>query len=242
MVQHEGNGLDAMIDQISEEMVIPRRFEYLLDRPLRPVLANLLTYGFAVMERVLPLDLVAAANAELDKNFDATAHSQDIFGGYAIQRLSELGSARQGIEQLIFDPVLNDFPKAILGKWCHDPQLYSVYTLEMQPGAGQQIPHRIESMWPNDTQDMEFAISVLWTLTDLTNASGGQQFWPGSHARDNAKSSATILPYHCNSRAGDAIIILGSTTHASGPNYSRQVRRTIVTNYCLKWLRTFTDV
>jgi ectoine hydroxylase-related dioxygenase (phytanoyl-CoA dioxygenase family) len=93
-------------------------------------------------------------------------------------------------------------------------------------------------MWWLPRGQMESMVNVMWALDDFTAENGATRVWPQSN---RVSLDQPILPEDQAIPAvmprGSACLLLGSTMHSGGANFSDAPRRGLVISYCLGWLK-----
>lgn len=195
--------------------------------------------GYCVLRGLMPADLMARINGELDTDFRETPFCEGAFYGERTKRFGRLLRRSPTVSSLVLHPVLRAVTDAILGSWCDAVQLNVAQAIEIHPGALAQFPHRDQDMWPGACGDPEYLINVIWPLTPFTRDNGATRIWPGSHGIRGDVASSEAEPVVGEAEPGDAIVFLGSTLHAAGANVTGLTRRGIVIGYSLGWLRAY---
>jgi ectoine hydroxylase-related dioxygenase (phytanoyl-CoA dioxygenase family) len=129
---------------------------------------------------------------------------------------------------------------AVLRPNCARYQLNLAHVLDRRPGAEQQMLHRDEDLWINIPRPhAELQVSSVIALDDFSADNGATVIVPGSHRWDRDREPGPGEPVAAEMAAGSAVIYLGSTIHAGGPNVTRdRNRRGMHLSYVLGWLRT----
>lgn len=196
--------------------------------------------GYAIVRGLVPVALVAAIDAELAADFEATPFCVGDFYGRRTKRFGRLLARSASIPALVEHSVILAATEDMLRPWTDTLQLNLAQAIAVHPGAPRQFPHRDQDMWRGVTGEVEYLVNVIWPLTRFTAMNGATLIWPGSHGRaalSGAPSDAE--PMTAEAEPGDAIVFLGSTLHGAGENISAECRRGIIVSYCLGWLKPY---
>lgn len=231
---------------------VPRRSAH---DPIAEITADLLASGVVIVEELLDGDLLARFNAEIDPHLEGVAPGRKLvnpfidafFGPHTRHITGVAGKSRTFAEAVLCHPLLLGVCDAILLPSCARYQLNIAHVLDRGPGAELQLLHRDELVWVHLFQQgfwdaparPEVQVASILALEDFDAQNGATRVIPGSHrwARDRQprldEAVAAEMP------AGAAVIYLGSTIHAGGPNTTtHRGRRGMHQSYTLGWLRT----
>jgi ectoine hydroxylase-related dioxygenase (phytanoyl-CoA dioxygenase family) len=194
--------------------------------------------GYAVLERAVEPDLVAALVGTIDRLMAAldVPLGANEFLGRRTRRLFNL---------LARDPLFAGVPvhEAVLPvvERVLDPEclLSSLTAVEMLPGESPQPLHADDGTLPLPRPHGPLTCTAIWALSDFTEENGGTRVVPGSHRADHAprrdERDAPSLPTQMP--AGSVLVYHGSLWHGGGANRSESRRLAIICNYCVGFLR-----
>lgn len=167
---------------------------------------------------------------ELSPHFAATPRSDGPFYGGCTTRFGRVFSRSAAMQAVALDPTVLGLAADVLEP--HRGHAISfAQAIAVHPGAPVQVPHRDGEMWPVPPGGPEHLVSVMWPLTRFDGRTGATRVWPRL-----ADGSPAVAPVQPVLEPGDALVFLGSTTHAAGANASGDVRRGIVLGYAASWL------
>ena len=189
--------------------------------------------GFCIVRNALGRTDIARIARELEPAFQSTAFSQGLFYGERTVRFGRLLARSPATAKMVASPSVLGVVERVLGRWHRQIHLSFTQAIAVHPGARMQAPHRDEEMWPCVKEDAEYLINVIWPLDTFTPQNGATRLWPGSN-RGMGRPPAE--PICASAEPGDALVFLGSTLHAGGPNVTRNPRRALVFGYSAAWL------
>jgi ectoine hydroxylase-related dioxygenase (phytanoyl-CoA dioxygenase family) len=216
--------------------------------PTEHVVATLREHGAVIVEGVIAPDLLARFNAEIDPILEQVRPDRpylnpavDFFYGNRVRQITGV-AARSRIfgEEILCHPFYADVCDAILGPNCSGHQLNVAQVMDRGPGAEQQILHRDEDVWvhlPRPHAEVQLA-SVI-ALVDFSADLGATVVAPGSHRWERSRDPLPEELACAEMPAGSAVLYLGSTIHAGGPNSTAdRWRRGMHMSFVVGWLRT----
>lgn len=200
---------------------------------------HLLANGYCVIPDLLPADEIAALDADLAGDFEATPFCEGRFYGECTKRFGRILARSRRATLLVQHDLVLGIVEEILSPWCDTIQLNLTQATAVHPGALAQMPHRDQDMWRGPTGEIEYLVNVMWPLTRFTRENGATRVWLESHGHrihhEVAESSEQVPELE----PGSALLFLGSTLHAAGANRSGEVRRGMIAGYSLGWLKTY---
>jgi Phytanoyl-CoA dioxygenase (PhyH) len=213
--------------------------------------------GAVIVEDLLPLDVVAQVNDDVEAAVAAADPDEELFNpviqafhGPCTKQVSGVaGMSRAFAVDVMCHPLLLSLCDRLLLPSCARYQLNLGHLLQRGPGADEQILHRDELVWsdvPRPHPELQLA-SVI-AFVDFTRENGATRVVPGSHRWPDRQLSpgeqfARPAPEpdqiaYAEMPAGSAGIYSGGTLHAGGSNTTEVQRRGAHLSYCLGWLRT----
>ena len=200
---------------------------------------RLLVDGFCVIPDLVPATEVAALDADLAADFEATPFCEGRFYGERTKRFGRLLARSPRAAPFVQNTLVLGVVERVLSPWCDTIQLNLTQATAVHPGALAQMPHRDQDMWRGPTGEIEYLVNVMWPFTRFTRENGATRLWPESHGHrvlhDVAEASEQVPELD----PGSALLFLGSTLHAAGANRSGEVRRGMIAGYSLGWLKTY---
>ena len=214
-------------------------YEKELELALGPWSERLLANGFCVIPDLLPADEIAALDADLAADFEATPFCEGRFYGERTKRFGRILARSRRAALLVQHDLVLGIVEEVLSPWCDTFQLNLTQATAVHPGALAQMPHRDQDMWRAPTGEIEYLVNVMWPLTRFTRDNGATRLWPESHGHRIFQTLAEDWQEVPEMQPGSALLFLGSTLHAAGANRSHEVRRGMIAGYSLGWLKTY---
>jgi len=212
------------------------------------IIAALERDGAVIVDGFLDNDICARFNTELDSLLEGRAPNQGspnaavaAFHGEQTKHLTGLAAHSDTfVAEILLHPLYRVLGEHFLLPACADYQLNIGHVLQRGPGAGDQMLHRDQDVWPRvlatALEHRQFA-SVI-ALSDFTAENGATRVVPGSHRWPEERQPESHEIVAAEMPAGSAVLYLGSTLHSAGPNSTRDARRGMHMSFCLGWLRT----
>ena len=200
---------------------------------------RLLVDGFCVIPHLLPVEAVAALDADLAEDFVETPFCEGRFYGERTKRFGRVLARSPRAAALVQHELVLGVVDRVLSPWCETFQLNLTQAVAIHPGALPQMPHRDEDMWRGAIGEVEYLVNVMWPFTPYTRENGATRVWPeshGHHALQPVPEASEQVPEY---GPGSALVMLGSTLHAAGENCSGETRRGMIVGYSLGWLKSY---
>lgn len=204
--------------------------------------------GGAIVEGFIARDALDSFNAEI-----AHALSKQEIGQFTVNEAVTFFHGPQTrhltgvpkhsdtfVDEILLHPIYKAVGDHFLLPNCAAYQLNLAHVLDRGPGSGEQLIHRDHDVWPRRlglaAPHRQFA--SLLALSDYTAEMGATRVVPGSHKWDFEREPKPDEIAIAEMPAGSAVIYLGGTLHAAGPNTTDKRRVGMHTSFCLGWLRT----
>lgn len=213
--------------------------------------------GAVIIEALLPLDVVAAVNTEVEAAVEAADPNEALFnpimqafhGPHTKQVSGMPGISRTFAIDVMCNPLLLALCDRVLAPSCARYQLNIGHLLQRGPGSEDQWLHRDESVWSDVPRPApELQLATVIAFVDFTRANGATRIVPGSHRWPDRRllpseqmQQAPPTPdqiAYAEMPAGSAVVYTGGTIHGGGANVTDTPRRGAHLSYCLGWLRT----
>ena len=202
--------------------------------------ATLNDQGFVILRDCIATDIVRDINGDFATRFDRTPFCQGDFYGGRTKRFSQVLKRTPHAEAFVRNDLILALAERVMGPWCERIQLGLTQAIEIHPGSPVQAPHRDQEIYPGPrTGGIEYMINIMFPLTRYTRANGATLIWPGSHRADPDALLDLDACIPMAMEPGDAVMWLGSTMHSGGANQSDEIRRGLIVNYSLGWLKPF---
>jgi ectoine hydroxylase-related dioxygenase (phytanoyl-CoA dioxygenase family) len=213
--------------------------------------------GAAIVNGLLPLDVVERVNAEVEDAVAAADPHEELFnpimqafhGPFTKQVAGMPGISRTFAVDVMCHPLLLALCDRILAPSCARYQLNLGHLLQRGPGSDEQYLHRDELVWSDVPRPApELQLATVIAFVDFTRENGATRIVPGSHRWPDRQLSpmeqiAQTPPApeeiaYAEMPAGSAVVYTGGTIHGGGSNVTDIPRRGAHMSYCLGWLRT----
>lgn len=194
--------------------------------------------GCAVVERLVSLDLLARAQAELRPYLDATPPGNDDFAGRRTRRTGALIARSETCRELVMHPTVLDAVGTALAQ-ATSFQLHLTQVIAIGPGEPGQLIHR--DQWAFDffpfPTGYEVQCNTIWAMNDFTFANGATRLIPGSHRLPDRQQFKHKQAEAAEMPAGSVLFYTGSLYHGAGANNSDATRYGLNLTYARSWLR-----
>jgi ectoine hydroxylase-related dioxygenase (phytanoyl-CoA dioxygenase family) len=200
----------------------------------------MLEHGAAIIERLVPDDVVDRLRAELEPWIEKTPMGGDEFSGQTTRRTGALLARSVASRELIANSLVLDTVDKVLWPRKTTYQLHLTQAITIGPGAAAQQLHR--DQWCFDffefPDDVQVEVGTMWALDDFTEANGATRVALGSH-RDTVdlKNAGSFATVPAEMPAGSIVLYTGRTVHGGGANTTDANRIGINVDYVLGWLR-----
>jgi len=194
--------------------------------------------GYSVLPDVIPIDVVDALVADLERLEDelGAAPSDNSFeGGRTLRIYNLLAYGGPWVDV----PVHADVVPIIWGVLGDNPLISSISSIAIGPGERAQPIHADDQAMPLQRPHRPVVCNSMWALTDFTEANGATRLVPGSHKADHSPPygepvEGTIA---AEMSKGSILVWNGSLWHGGGANATDGTRIGIAMNYCAGWIR-----
>ena len=111
--------------------------------------------GWCILRSALPVETLAALDADLARAFAETPFCTGGFYGETTKRFGRLLARSDWMAGLVQHAVVQGVAEAILAPWCDCIQLNVAQAIAIHPGAPAQLPHRDQDMWCGPVGEIE---------------------------------------------------------------------------------------
>lgn len=203
------------------------------------VVAAIHECGCAVVDRLVPTDVMDRIAGELAPFLGETAVGTDEFTGFRTRRTGALVARSVTFRDLAAHPFVLDVLDKVLGDSGSTFQLHLTQVIEIGPDEPAQLVHR--DQWAFDffpfPAGFEVECHVMWAMNDFTETNGATRVIPGSHKWADKLRPGGDQTVPAEMAKGSVLFYVGSLYHGGGANHSRAPRRGINVGYTLSWLR-----
>jgi ectoine hydroxylase-related dioxygenase (phytanoyl-CoA dioxygenase family) len=209
------------------------------DADAAAVVAAIHESGCAVVDRLVPTDVLDRIAAELSPYLCETAVGTDEFTGFRTRRTGALIARSVTFRDLAAHPFVLEVLGEVLGDSGSTFQLHLTQIIEIGPDEPAQLVHR--DQWAFDffpfPAGFEVECHVMWAMNDFTELNGATRVIPGSHRWADKLRPGSDQTVPAEMAKGSVLFYVGSLYHGGGANRSAAPRRGINVGYTLSWLR-----
>jgi ectoine hydroxylase-related dioxygenase (phytanoyl-CoA dioxygenase family) len=201
--------------------------------PFDDIVDSLDEVGYALLERFLPDDEVAAKRAAIEDVLTSTPTGRNDFEGFHTQRVYALFAKTRAFDDAALNPTLLATLDRVLGNY----QFSAPVAIHIGPDETAQVLHRDEDIYPLPRPHDEVVFNTMWALCDFTEANGATRLVPGSHRwepdrwPEEGEAVAAEMP------AGSVLFYRGSLWHGGGANRTDRPRLGVILEFAASWLR-----
>lgn len=224
---------------------LPRRH---VRDPIEAILSDLLEHGGVIVEEMVPRDVLARVNAEVDPWLAAAdpamRHLNPAIGFFFGDRTRHVGGvagkSRTFATEVLCHPVLLGVCDRVLKPACARYQLNLAHVIDRGPGSDPQLLHRDELVWVHlPRPHPEVQVASMTALSEFTVELGATRVVPGSHRWPIERQPEPHEVADAVMSPGSTVVYLGSTIHGAGGNATAERRRRgLHVSYVVGWLRT----
>jgi ectoine hydroxylase-related dioxygenase (phytanoyl-CoA dioxygenase family) len=209
------------------------------DAPVDAVEAAVRDAGCAVVERLVPDELVDGIESELAPYLAATEPGGDEFTGYRTRRTGALLARSRRFWDVAAHPLVLAVLDRVLGDHATTYQLHLTQVIDIGPGEPAQYVHR--DQWAFDffpfPAGFEVECHTMWAMSDFTEENGATRVVPGSQRYEDKLRLSPDDTIPAEMPKGSVLLYVGSLYHGGGANNSTAARRGNNVGYTLSWLR-----
>lgn len=200
--------------------------------------ATLARDGVAIVDRLVPPDVMAQAREELAPWLEATPFGADDFSGRRTRRTGALVARSETCRALVQHPLVLGAVKGVLAHGTGH-QLHLTQVIGIGPGEPAQAIHR--DQWAFDffpfPLGYEVQCNTIWAMTDFEDRNGATRIVPGSHRVEDRRTFRHEDTVPAEMETGSVLFYTGSLYHGGGANRSEATRYGVNLTYALSWLR-----
>ena len=209
-------------------------------------LLGLQTYGWCIIENVIPEKCVATVRAHVLETVEQ--HGRREPGEKGIGFVPGLISVDQSFAPYLAEPRLLGLAEEVLGPHVRVSFTSAIVNRTGNPRGGWHADwpfnQRNAGHVPAPYPDAVMHLTTLWMLSPFDANNGGTLILPGSHrvnnnpTGDNGIDPMEVLPgeVHATGKAGSVLVMDSRLWHASAPNRSAEPRVALAVRYAPWWL------
>jgi ectoine hydroxylase-related dioxygenase (phytanoyl-CoA dioxygenase family) len=197
------------------------------------VLERLHRDGYAVVERLIPVDHAAAIREELTAVLASVPLGRNDFEGFATRRIYNVFAKTRSLDELAVHPLLTAVLDDVLGLY----QFSAPVGIEVGPGEVAQPLHYDDAIYPLPWPHEDVVVNSMWAFDDFVEANGATRVVPGSHHRSTAEYDPDQPTIPLEMPAGSVVFYTGTLLHRGGANRTDRPRLGVILEYCAGWIR-----
>jgi ectoine hydroxylase-related dioxygenase (phytanoyl-CoA dioxygenase family) len=202
------------------------------------IAAALAADGAAIVDGLVPFDVMDRARGELEPFMKATRTGPDTFSGKNTRRTGALIARSETCRELVMHPTVLETVKKVLAH-ATNVQLHLTQIIAIGPDSDEQQIHR--DQWAFDffpfPSGYEVQCNTIWAMTDFTEENGATRVVPGSHKAADRLEYSHAESEPAEMTKGSVMLYTGSVYHGGGANRSAETRCGINITYNVAWLR-----
>src|SRR5215469_11913828 len=219
-----------------------------INAPTDDIVAELEEQGAVIIDGFLSRETLDRFNAEIEPLLEREAPGRftvneavTFFHGPKTRHLFCVAVLSDTfVHEILLHPIYKAVGDHFLLPNCASYQLNLAHVLDRGPGSGDQLIHRDHDVWPKalGSAFTHRQFASMLALSDYTADMGATRVVPGSHKWELDREPKPEEIAVAEMDPGSAVIYLGGSLHAAGPNTTAKSRRGMHTSFCLGWLRT----
>jgi ectoine hydroxylase-related dioxygenase (phytanoyl-CoA dioxygenase family) len=204
------------------------------DATVEQVLGLIDRDGFAVVERFLEPEDVAAKKDDLERVLRSVPTGRNDFEGFSTQRIYALFAKTRTFDVQAIDPLITGVLEQVLGAGF---QLSAPVGISIGPGEKAQVLHTDDGVYPFPRPHRELVVNTMWALDDFTEDNGATVVVPGSHKWAGERPMEDSPRIRATMPAGSVMFFVGSVFHGGGANNTDRHRLGVILEYCAGFVR-----
>lgn len=189
--------------------------------------------GYAVVERLLAPDQVAAIRRDLTRILETVPYGRNDFEGHHTKRIYNLFAKTRVLDDVALHPLLLGVLDRVLGHY----QFSAPVGIEIGPGQAAQVLHTDDIVYPLPWPHPDVVVNSMWAFDDFTEANGATRLIPGSHRRPELDHSGLDEPVAVEMPLGSVIFYPGTVVHGGGANRTDRTRLGVILEFVVAWIR-----
>ena len=207
------------------------------DTPPTMIAEHIRRHGFAIVDRLVPDEVMDRLAAEARPHIEASAAGRDVYDGRHTRRTGALIARCPTSRELIMHPLVlatvGDVLQAATAFQLHLTQIIAI-----GPGETDQQLHRDQmafDFYPFPA-DYHVQCNTMWALTDFTAENGATRIRPGTSTLDD-EAADRIEVVQAEMERGSVLFYDGKVLHGGGANRSDRDRLGVNLTYAVGWVR-----
>ncbi len=199
---------------------------------------SLLEHGYAIVDELVPDELMDRIAAQMGPHVEATPFGQDAFVGKQTRRTGSMIARSEAARELVMNPLAIATAGQFLGH-ASTFQLHLTQIISVYPGSAAQPLHQDQLAWDffPFPDDYHIQCNLLWAMTDYAEEMGATRIVPGSQYAGRGKTYTQADSLPAVMKRGSALFYTGKVFHGAGANVSDRLRQAINITYAVGWVR-----
>ena len=199
---------------------------------------SLLVHGYAIVDELVPDELMDRIAAQMGPHVEATPFGQDAFVGKQTRRTGSMIARSEAARDLVMNPLAIATAGQFLGH-ASTFQLHLTQIISVYPGSAAQPLHQDQLAWDffPFPDDYHIQCNLLWAMTDYAEEMGATRIVPGSQYAGRGKTYTQADSLPAVMKRGSALFYTGKVFHGAGANVSDRLRQAINITYAVGWVR-----
>lgn len=204
------------------------------DATVEQVTEQIDSEGFAIVERYLAPEDVAAKREDLARVLSKIPTGRNDFEGFSTQRIYALFAKTRTFDEQAIDPLVLGALEHVLG-----PGFLLSAPVGISIGRGEKAQpiHRDDGVYPIARPHREVVVNTIWALDDFTESNGATIVVPGSHRWVDERPNKDTEVIRAVMPAGSVMFFVGGVFHGGGANATDRARLGVILEYCAGWVR-----
>jgi hypothetical protein len=190
--------------------------------------------GFAIVDRYLEPEDVAAKRADLERILATNPTGRNDFEGFNTQRIYAVFAKTRTFDAQATDPLVCGVCEELLGPGF---LLSAPVGICIGPDEKAQPIHTDDGVYPIARPHQPFVVNTMWALDDFTEANRATVVVPGSHKWVDRRPDASTETVRATMPAGSVMFFVGGVFHGGGANTTDRSRLGVILEYCAGYLR-----
>jgi ectoine hydroxylase-related dioxygenase (phytanoyl-CoA dioxygenase family) len=189
--------------------------------------------GAVILSDLLDGSSAGVIAAELAHGFAAIPHTEQ----HAVLYPDRIFQDSSAAIDRIADPSVLQSVDSVLLRHCSSYQLSASHAIEIRPDAAARGLEMDASTYKLRIPGVEWQMTAIWAIDELTSSNGAPTLIPGSHRGDKMRMPDSGDMVTVPMSKGSVLLTMGWLLRGWSENRSSAATTTLVNRYCLGWMR-----